>query len=91
MRFFELLNIQHIILFTLPALVFIILLGFALGYTYLGSRRNRKKVDRVHSTFPDGLKDRQSPFPLVLTMIIWGTIIWGLGYIIVIGVLNIKI
>ena len=91
MRFFELLNLQHIVLYVFPTLVFIVLFWLALGYSHFRGGDAGERMEEIHATFPDGLKERKSPFPLVLTLVILGTFIWGFCYILGHGILGVKI
>ena len=91
MRFFDLLNLQHTVLFFFPTLIFIILFGMALADAHFRTTRNEEKSKQTLYVFPDDIEDRRSPFPLVLTLIIAGAVIWGFLYILVIGLLGSKI
>jgi hypothetical protein len=90
-RFFDLLNLQHAALFLFPALVFVILFGMALAYAHFRTARNEENSKRTLYVFPDDIEDGRSPFPLALTLIIAGAVIWGFLYILVIGLLESKI
>jgi hypothetical protein len=91
MRFFDLLNLQHVELFFFPALVFVILFGMALAYAHLRTARSEERFKLTLYVFPDAIKDRRSPFPLALILIIAGAVIWGFLYILAIGLLGTKI
>jgi len=91
MRYFALLNLQHVALYVFPTLVFIILLGLALGYNHLFSQDAEARKHRIVHRFPAGIEERDAPFPLVLILIIAGTLIWALGYTLGIGLLGVKI
>jgi len=91
MRFFELFNLQDVVLFLVPTVVFVILFGMALGYAHFRSREPERGKERPYYTFHDGVEDRRSPFPLALTLIIAGTVIWGLLYIFFVGFLGVRI
>ena len=91
MRFFTLLNFQHIILYVFPTLVFIVLLGLALGYSHFRGKKSEQRKKAILYLFPDGLEDRNAPFPIVLVLTIVGTLIWAFFYILMIGVLEVKI
>jgi hypothetical protein len=91
MRFFDLLNLQHVVLFLFPALVFIVLFGLALAYSHLRTEKGEKRAKETYYVFPENIEDRRSPFPLALTLIIVGTLIWGIAYILVSGLLERKI
>jgi hypothetical protein len=91
MRFFDLLNWQHVVLFLFPSLVFVFLFGMALAYSHFRRSGPEKKEGESYYVFPDGVEDRRSPFPLVLILIIVGSVIWGFMYILVSGLIGRKI
>jgi hypothetical protein len=91
MRFFALLNFQHIILYVFPTLVFIVLFGLALGYSHVRRKDSEERKKAILYLFPDGIEGRNAPFPLVLVLTIVGTLIWAFFYILMIGVLEVKI
>jgi len=80
MRFYALLNFQDVVLYIIPALIFIVLLGLALGYSHFYGKVSEDEKKAVHHRFP-----------LVLTLIIIGTLIWALSYILGVGHLGVKI
>ncbi|MCF8069281.1 MAG: hypothetical protein K9L30_11910 [Desulfobacterales bacterium] len=90
MRYFEWLNIEHVIMFTVPAMILIILIGMALGYTHL-SRKRDKDTGKITARYPDELSERHSPFPLVLILIVVGIILWAIFYILIAGLSGVKI
>jgi hypothetical protein len=91
MRFFDLLNWQHIMLYLFPTLLFILLFGMALAYSHFRGSDLERKRDEITYTFPEGIQDRRSPFPLALILIIVGSVIWGFLYILVSGLMGRKI
>jgi len=91
MRFFNLLNLQHVFLYIFPTLVFIVLLGLALGYTHFSGKNTRDQKERIYREFPEGIEEKNEPFPLLLILIIIGTFIWGFCYILGHGLLGVKI
>jgi hypothetical protein len=91
MHFFELRNLQHFVLYLFPAVVSVLLIGAALAYSHFRTRGSEKKRKRVYYTFLGEIEERQNPFPLVLILIIVGTIIWGLLYTIGVGLSGGKI
>jgi len=91
MRFFALLNFQDIILYVFPALIFVILFGFALAHSHFRSKNSEERKKRILYLFPEGIEDRNAPFPIVLVLIIIGTLIWAFFYILMIGVLEVTI
>jgi hypothetical protein len=85
MRFFNLLNIQHVVLAVFPALLCVVLVGIALSFSHFRGRDSAKRLLRVTGTYPDGIEERNAPFPLFLILVILGTVLWGFGYILMIG------
>ena len=91
MRFFNLLNIQHFVLYFFPAFITLLLIAIALKFSYFHSKDSEEKLTRISHRYPLGIEERDAPFPLVLLLIILGTVIWVFGYILMIGWLGIKI
>jgi hypothetical protein len=91
MRYFALLNFQHVVLYLVPTVIFIILLGLALGCTHLAGRDGERRGQEVHRRYPDGLAERNAPFPLALALVIAGAVAWSFFYTLLIGVLGVKI
>lgn len=91
MRFFDLVNIQHFVLYLFPAVAFCIVFAIGLAFCYLKGKDSAERESKIIESFPGGIHGRNAPFPLVLTLIIAGTIIWSLAYIIFTGVLGVKI
>ncbi len=91
MRFYELLNLQHIALYVFPTLVFMVVFWVGLAYSHFHTKDSEDRMTRVTHRFPDGIEDRNAPFPLVLILIIAGTLIWGFFYILGYGLLEVKL
>ena len=91
MRIFELLNFQHLVLYVFPTLAFIVLFWVALGYSHLKGKDDEARKTEIYGTYPDGLQDREAPFPLFLILVIAGTFIWGFFYILGYGLLGVRI
>jgi hypothetical protein len=91
MRFFELVNLQDMVLYFFPAVLAILVLGIALGYVHFRTARSEERMRRSYYTFPEDIEDRQAPFPLSLILIIAGTLVWAFFYILVIGLWGVKI
>jgi hypothetical protein len=85
MRYFQLLGIQHFVMYLFPALATIIL--FIIGLGYYSEERKILIIEQ----YPGGIQGRNAPFPLFVILILVGTIVWGLAYIVLIGVLGVKI
>ena len=91
MRYFQLLSIQHFVMYLFPALATVVLFIIGLGFYYFRRKDSEERKTRIIEEFPGGIQGRNAPFPLVLILILVGTIIWGLAYIILIGILGVKI
>ena len=91
MRYFFLLNWQHFMLYLLPAIASIIVFGVGLGFYYLKRSDSAERESRIIEEFPGGIQGRNAPFPLIILLVISGTVIWSLAYILIIGYLGVKI
>lgn len=91
MRIFDILNIQHFVMYLFPALAFILIFAAALGYVYVRRRTSDERVTRIIEEYPGGIEGRNAPFPLALALIIAGTLVWSLLYIVLTGLLKVKI
>jgi hypothetical protein len=91
MRFFELVNLQDMVLYFFPAVLAILIFGIALGYVHFRTARSEEKMKQSYHTFPEDIEDRQAPFPLSLILIIAGTVVWAFFYILVIGLWGVRI
>lgn len=85
MRFFELVNLQQFALYLLPAWAFIFVFVAGLSFAHFRTKESDKKLTKITEKFPGGIEGRNAPFPLILTMVIAGTVIWALAYILYIG------
>ena len=91
MRFFELKNLQDVVLYLFPTLVFLLVFGAGLAYSHFRTRDAREREEQVVESYPEGFSTRNAPFPLVLALTIAGTIIWAFFYILCTGLLGVKI
>jgi hypothetical protein len=91
MRFFDLLGLQHFAMYLLPGLVFIIIFGLFLGYSHFASDRAEESKKTIIYRFPGGFEDRNAPFPLAMALVIAGTVLWGLFYILGVGIFKVVI
>ena len=91
MRYFEVLSIQHFFMYLFPAIAFIALFIIGLGFYYFNRKDSAQREARIIERFPGGIEGRNAPFPLIVYLVVFGTIIWVLAYIILIGVLKVKI
>jgi hypothetical protein len=91
MRIFEVLNIQHIVMYFFPTLAFILIFAAGLGYRHFRQEASQERLTRIIEKYPDGIEGRNAPFPLMLTLTIVGTVVWCLLYILLTGILKVKI
>ena len=91
MRYFELLGFQHVILFVFPTLIFMILLYLGLSRSHFMRKNAEERKRKIVHTYPADLKSRNSPFPLILVLIISGFLIWAISYTLLTGTLGEKI
>jgi hypothetical protein len=91
MRIFEAWNTQHILLYLLPALVFVVLFAAGLGFAHIRRRDAEERLTRIVEEYPGGITGRNAPFPLLLMLIIAGTLLWGLLYIVITGTWGVRI
>jgi hypothetical protein len=79
------LNIQHLVLAVFPALLCVALVGIALSFSHFHGKDSQERRIRVTGTYPDGIEERNASFPLFLILVILGTVLWGFGYILMVG------
>lgn len=91
MRYFALLNWQHVLVYAFPTLIFMVVFYLALGYHHLHSERAEDRKNKITYVFPGRIGDREAPFPLAMILIIAGTLVWMAAYIVGTGVLGVKI
>jgi len=78
-------------LYILTTGVFILLFGLALSYRHWVTKDGEDRKKQILYRYPDGIEDRNAPFPLALVLIIAGALIWAVFYILGIGLLEVKI
>ena len=91
MRFFELLNFQHTMAWLFPTLLFMVVFGVGLAFVHLRGKDSEARKKAITGRYADGIEERNAPYPLVMMLIIAGTFIWGFFYIVMHGVLGVKI
>lgn len=78
-------------MYLFPALITVFLIGAALAYTHFRSKDSEEREKGVRHTFLGEIEERNEPFPLVLILIIVGTVLWAFFYILGTGLLGLKI
>lgn len=91
MRLFELLNFQHVMGYIFGGLLFMVVFGVGLSFMHLRSADAERRKGEIIYRYPEQIEDRNAPYPLVMMLIVAGTFIWGFFYILMHGVLGIKI
>lgn len=91
MHYFELRNIQHFVIYLFPAFLGVLIFAIGLAGSHFRHEDDEKRMQQVHNRYVGGIEERNAPFPLVLVLIVGGTILWGFLYIILYGVLGVKL
>ena len=91
MHFFELKNLQHIVVYWFPGFISVFLIAAGLGYMHFKTKGSEDKRKRPRHAYPGGIEDADEPIPLVLILIIAGTVVWGFFYILAIALSGGKI
>ncbi len=91
MRYFPLFNFQHIILFFIPTVLFVILAYTAFSRMYFRGKNSEEREKRIVHTYPGGIEAKNAPFPLFLILVIIGFLLWAILYALGIGLLGVKI
>jgi hypothetical protein len=83
MRFFSVLDFQYTILLLFLGLILFILIYIAFGGYALPTRKGRgEEIEE----YPEGIRAKNGPLPLLLFFIYLSFIIWAIGYVVVIGI-----
>ena len=90
MRFFELVNLRHFILYIFPAAITLLMFAVGLYFAHFRDKDSETRLTRIIHRFPLGIEERDAPFPLFLILVIMGTVIWAVGYILMIGLLEMR-
>lgn len=91
MRFFELLNFQHVMGYIFAGWLFMVVFGVGLAFAHFRGKDSDQRMSAIAGQFRDGIQDRNAPYPLVMMLIIAGAVIWGFFYILMHGLLGVKI
>ncbi|MEJ2038974.1 MAG: hypothetical protein P8X55_08580 [Desulfosarcinaceae bacterium] len=77
--------------FLFPTLIFMIVFGAGLAYSHLRTSEAEARKQEIVGRYADGIEDRNAPFPLAMILIVAGAVIWGIFYILMHGLLGVKI
>jgi hypothetical protein len=91
MRLFALLNFQHVMAYLFVGWLFMVLFGVGLAFRHFATPDAEARKTAIANRFPEELADREGPFPLLMILIIAGTVLWGGLYIFLHGLWGIKI
>jgi hypothetical protein len=91
MRLFALLNFQDVMAYLFPGLIFMVVFGVGLAYSHLHTQDAETRKKAVINRYADGIEDRNAPYPLFMMLIIAGAVVWGFFYILMHGLLGVKI
>lgn len=91
MRYFEVLGIQHFFMYLFPAIATILLFIIGLGFYHFQRKDSAERESRIIERYPGGIEGRNAPFPIIAYLVIIGTVVWVLAYILLIGGLKVKI
>lgn len=91
MRYFELRNLQDFMLYLFPALAFVVLFGIGLAFAHFVTKDSKERETKIIERYPDGIEGKNAPFPLIVYLIIIGSIIWSFLYILLTGIFEVKI
>jgi hypothetical protein len=91
MRYFEVLGMQHFFMYLFPAIATIAVFVIGLGFYHINRKDSAERESRIIERFPGGIEGRNAPFPILAYLVIIGTIVWVLAYILLIGGLKVKI
>jgi hypothetical protein len=78
-------------MYLFPAIAFFVLFVIGLGFYHINRKDSAERESRVIERFPGGIEGRNAPFPLIAYLVLYGTIIWVIAYILLIGGLEVKI
>ena len=91
MRLFALLNFQHVMGYIFCGLLFMIVFGVGLAYSHFHGQDAELRQKKIIKRYADGIEDRDAPYPLMMILVIAGAVIWGFFYILMHGLLEVKI
>ncbi len=91
MRFYELLNFQHVMGYLFGGWIFMVVFGLGLAYGHFRSKDADQRMNTITGRYADGIEERNAPYPLVMILIIAGAVTWGFFYILMHGLLGVKI
>lgn len=91
MQLFDLLSFQHVMGYIFGGLLFMVVFGLALSYAHFHTEDAGKRTSEIVGHFREGIQDRNAPYPLAIVLIVAGAVTWGFFYILLHGLLGVKI
>ena len=91
MRLFALLNFQDVVAYFFVGLLFLVLFGLALSYAHFNHPDDERRKREIAFRYRQDLADRHAPYPLFMVVIIAGVVVWGFLYILLHGLMGVKI
>ncbi|ACN14617.1 hypothetical protein HRM2_15080 [Desulforapulum autotrophicum HRM2] len=85
MRFFELLNTQHVLALIILTLIFAVLFAVTLWVLPMFGPRSRVSNLKAVQLFADGIEKADGPFPMIIALIVGGIVLWTIYYILFYG------
>jgi hypothetical protein len=78
-------------MYLFPAIATIVLFIIGLGFYHIQRKDSAERESRIIERYPGGIEGRNAPFPIIAYLVIIGTVVWVLAYILLIGGLKVKI
>ncbi len=78
-------------MYLFPAIATIVLFIIGLGFYHIQRKDSAERESRIIERYPGGIEGRNAPFPILAYLVIIGTVVWVLAYILLIGGLKVKI
>ena len=78
-------------MYLFPAVATIVLFIIGLGFYHIQRKDSAERESRIIERYPGGIEGRNAPFPILAYLVIIGTVVWVLAYILLIGGLKVKI
>lgn len=91
MRFYELLNFQHVMGYIFVGWLFMVIFGVGLAYAHFHGPDTEARKKTIVDRYAEGLADRNAPFPLFMILVVGGVVLWGFFYILIHGLAGVKI
>lgn len=91
MMLFKLLLFQHTMAWLFAASIFMVVFGVGLAFSHLYDENSQTRKKAITHRHADGLEERDAHFPLVMMLIVAGTVVWGFLYIVLNGAWGVRI